>query len=69
MITDEAIDPANDEKLAISICFVDCCIHKKNFYQCTPGINGEAIACDILQQYTSWKMNFFEANDLMELEL
>ena len=34
-------------------------LHKKSFllFICTSGVTGEAIACDILQQLTSWNLD------------
>ena len=61
VIADEATDSANDEQLAISIRFVDGCTPQQKFigfYQCTSGVTGEAIACDILlQQLTSLNLD------------
>ena len=60
VIADRATDSANDEQLAILICFVDSCTPQEKFlgfHQCTLSINGEAIACDILQQHTSWNLD------------
>jgi len=52
-----ATDSANDEQLSISICFMENgSLQEKfvGFHECQSGITGEAIASDILGQFTTW---------------
>ena len=58
IITDEATDSDNCEQLSLVIRFVDetVTVHEEflEFFECTSGITGEALAEDILKKLKDW---------------
>ena len=59
VIADEATDIANQEQLAISICFISnfrLCEKFVAFHKCETGVTGHALAENILSKLSEWQL-------------
>ena len=61
-MADEATDAANDEQLAVSICYVKFstrCIEERfmTYSECLTGVTGYAIAVHILRLLDDWQLS------------